>query len=338
MRPHDTTVNRRQVLAAFGWGVGGVVLLGAASACGGSGGGGAGSSYQGEVAVTHMETNISAVPFLVAAELGYYRDEGLELDLVSFPGGTDTVRGVSTMGLGMPATLPAFTAHQKGQRDLRLIAGCDNRARAVFLVPADSELHSIEQLRGKRIAASQPGSITTYFATRIAREVGLTPGQDVEILHVGGTTEAWTAMTQGLADVAWSFPPTSEVLISEGKARQLFDTSDYVTSWTDTTHWATQSFIDDHPDTIAAFLRAQQRAIDTISGDLETAAPAYARRGGISLEVARSVLRQAADGLDLAIDRAAVDEVIRAGGELGQLDPAAVDLDSVIVADFVEGV
>jgi NitT/TauT family transport system substrate-binding protein len=50
------------------------------------------------------------------------------------------------------------------------------------------------------------------------------------------------------------------------------------------------------------------------------------------------VLRQAADGLDLAIDRAAVDEVIRAGGGLGQLDPAAVDLDPVIVVDFVEGV
>lgn len=50
------------------------------------------------------------------------------------------------------------------------------------------------------------------------------------------------------------------------------------------------------------------------------------------------MLRQAADGLDLAIDRAAVDEVIRAGGELGQLDPAAVDLDPVVVADFVEGV
>lgn len=70
MSPHDTILNRRQVLTAFAWGAGGAVLLGAASACGGSGGGGAGSPYRGEVAVTHMETNISAVPFLVAAELG----------------------------------------------------------------------------------------------------------------------------------------------------------------------------------------------------------------------------------------------------------------------------
>lgn len=324
-------LNRRQLLQAFG----GMVLIGGVAGCGNdSAGGNGGTSYQGEVAVSHLDTNISATPFLVASELGIYRQEGLELELVSFPGGTDTVRGVATMGMGMPATLPAFTAYQKGQRDLRLVAGCDNRSRAVFLVPTDSPLRSIDDLRNKRIAVSRPGSITTYFANRIAREVGLTPGRDVEILHVGGTTESWTATTQGIADVSWSFPPTSEILVKQGKARVLFDSSDYVTSWTDTTHWATQSFIDESPDVLEAFLRAQRRAMDVIANDPQRAAPGYARRANIPEDVAVSVLEQASNGLSLQIDRAALREVIAAGHELGQIDPAALDVDSIIAADF----
>ncbi|MQA13261.1 MAG: PhnD/SsuA/transferrin family substrate-binding protein [Pseudonocardiaceae bacterium] len=333
MHSQQQQLNRRQLLRAFG----GMVVLGGVAGCGNDQEGADGAvSYEGEVAVSHLDTNISATPFLVASELGIYQQEGLKLELVSFPGGTDTVRGVATMGMGMPATLPAFTAYQKGQRELRLVAGCDNRSRAVFLVPADSPLRSIEDLRNKRIAVSRPGSITTYFANRIAREVGLTPGRDVEILHVGGTTESWTATTQGLADVSWSFPPTSEILINRGEARVLFDSSEYVTSWTDTTHWATQSFIDDSPEVLDAFLRAQRRAMDVIANDPARAAPAYARRANIPEQVAVSVLEQASNGLGLQIDRAALDEVIAAGRELGQLDPAALDVDAVIADGFVD--
>jgi NitT/TauT family transport system substrate-binding protein len=337
-------MNRRDVLRVFGL-AGGAVLIGGVAGCGddggtastgGAGGGGDGAvSYQGEAAVTHLEANISATHFLVAQALGLYEKEGLELELVSFPGGADAVRGVASIGFGMPATLAALTAFQRGQDDIRMIAGADNRARAVFLVPTDSEIQSIEDLAGKRIAVSQPGSITTYFANRIAREVGLTPGEDVEILNVGGAPDSWTAVSQGVADVAWGFPPSSEILISDGDARILFDSADYVTSWTDTSHWATESFIEESPDVLQAFLRVQQAAIDTITNDLDAAAPAYAERIDIPVEVARSTLTLAAEGLSLQIDRAAIQAVVDAGLELGQLQEG-LDLDTVIVPDFVE--
>ncbi|MHA6631632.1 ABC transporter substrate-binding protein [Pseudonocardia sichuanensis] len=340
MNLQSARMNRRKVLRVFGLG-GGAVVLGGLAGCGddggegASGGGGGGPLYLGEAAVTHLEANISATPFLVAQGLGIYEDHGLELELVSFPGGADAVRGVASIGFGMPATLATLTAYQKGQDDLRLIAGCDNRARAVFLVPAVSEIRTIEDLEGKRIAVSQPGSITTYFANRIARQVGLTPGEDVEILNVGGAPDAWTAVTQGVANVAWGFPPSSEILINDGAARVLFDSADYVTKWTDTSHWATESLIDESPDVLQAFLRAQQDAITAIKNDLDTAAPAYAERINIPLEVARSTLVLAGEGLSLEIDRDAIQAVIAAGIELGQVEEG-LDLDALIVSRFVE--
>jgi ABC-type nitrate/sulfonate/bicarbonate transport system substrate-binding protein len=339
-----TQMDRRKALQLFGF-AGGAVLLGGVAACGrGEGGGnGAGSSasagplsYKGEVAVPYLEPNISATAFLLASELGFYEEAGLELELVSFPGGTDTVRGVASMGLGMPATLSALTAYQKGQSDLRLVAGSDNRSRVVFLVPVDSDIESLDDLKGRRITTSQPGSITVYLANRIAAKAGLVPGKDLEIINTGGVPDSWTAVQQGLADVAWSLPPASEVLIRNGEARLLVDSNDFVDNWTDATHWATTSFIEQEPEVLQAFLRAQQKAIDTIANDLETAVAAYAKRVDVPEDLARSTLQLASDGLSLQIDRAAIEAVAAAGAELGQLDLGALDLDALIVSDFVD--
>jgi NitT/TauT family transport system substrate-binding protein len=184
-------MDRRRFLYVGGLGAGGAVLLGAAGACGGSSRAGGGGEFTGEVAVAHLKSIVAAAPFLIADELGYFSDEGLTLDMVSFPGGTDTVRGIASgIPFGMPATLPALIAHQKGQKNLRMLSGAVNVALTSFLVPADSEIQSADDLKGKKIAVSQPGSITTYFATRIVRLNGMTPGEDVEILNVGGPPDA----------------------------------------------------------------------------------------------------------------------------------------------------
>lgn len=329
-----TQLSRRNFLHAAGWGIGAAAVLGTGGCSGGSGGG---SGFSGEAAVAHLKAIINAAPFLVASELGHFQDEGLDLDLVSFPGGTDTIRGIASgIAFGMPATLPGLIAYQKGQRDIRLISGGFNEAVVNFIVPADSGIRGIGDLRGKKIAVSQPGSITTYFATRITTEQGLVPGEDVQILNVGGPPDAWTAAKQGVADVAWSALPLSESLISAGEARLLFKTSDYVSNWADNTYWTTQRFIDESPETLQAWLRAMQRAMTTIREDLDAAAPAYAAAADLEEEVARGALEQAGSAFSLEIDMAGIEENVRAGVDLGQLDAESLDLEQVIVTDFVD--
>lgn len=331
-------VSRREFMRAVGWGVGGTAILGlGATACSNGGSGDSDGRFSGDVAVAHLTAIINAAPFLVAAELGFFEDEGLDLEMVSFPGGTDTIRGIAAgMPFGMPATLPGLIAYQKGERDLRLISGGYNEAGVNFIVPSDSQIRGIDDLEGKKIAVSQPGSITTYFATRITTEQGLVPGETVEILNVGGPPDAWTAAEQGVADVAWSAPPFSESLISGGEARLLFETREFVPNWADNTYWTTQQFIDESPDTLEAWLRALQKAMTSIREDLDTAAPAYAAGAGIEEPVARAALEQSGPAFSLDIDMTGIEENVRAGVELEQLDADALDLEQIIVRDFVE--
>ncbi|MQA09867.1 MAG: PhnD/SsuA/transferrin family substrate-binding protein [Pseudonocardiaceae bacterium] len=327
-------IGRRDFLALTSKAVGGAAVLGVAGGCGQANSGSNGQ-YQGEVAVAHLDAIVAAAPFHIAAAFGYYQEAGLELSPVSFPGGTETIRGMATgMDFGMPATLPGLVAIQKGQKDLRLVAGAFNKPAVVFLVPANSDIQSIEDMANKKVAISQPGSITTYFANRIAREQGLTPGKDIQLLNVGGPPDAWTAAKQGVADVAWSNPPLSDKLIKSGEARLVFKTSDYVSSWADTSYWTTQPFIDDSPDVIKNWLKAHKRAMDLIKNDVDKAAEAYAKRVDLQPEVARQSLRDAADALNLTIDMAAIKENVKAGEEMDQLDPDSLDLDSVVAKDF----
>lgn len=331
-------MGRRGFLVMASRAAGGAAMLGFAGACsGGSEGSGGGGEdvYQGEVAVAHLKAIVGAAPFHIAAALGYYKEANLELEPVSFPGGTETIRGMATgMDFGMPATLPGLIAVQKGQQDLRLIAGAFNKPAVVFLVPADSKIREISDLANKKIAVSQPGSITTYFANRITKEQGLEPGKNVQILNVGGPPDAWTAAKQGVADVAWSNPPLSDKLVADGEARILFETSDFVDHWPDVSYWTTQPFIDESGDVLKRWLKAQEQAMETIKSDVDKAAEIYAKAVELDQEVAKTSLQDAADAFDLSIDMAGVEENLKAGGEMGQLDPKDFDLNKIVSEEF----
>lgn len=334
MKITNHRMGRRGFLSFSCKAVGGAAAIGVAGACGqGSPGGNGG--YGGEVAVTHLDAIVGAAPFHIASALGYYEEAELQLELVSFSGGTETIRGMTAgMDFGMAATLSGLVAVGKGQDDLRLIGGAFNKPAVVFLVPADSELRSVSDLENKKIGVSRPGSITNYFGARIAREQGLEPDQDVQIVNVGGPPDAWTAAKQGVVDVAWSNPPFSDELIDRGDARLLFRTSDFVDRWPDVTYWTTQPFIDDSPEILERWLEAQQRAMDTIKNDVDQAAEAYGKAVDLDPAVARTSLKEASEAFDLAIDMPGVEENLKAGGEMGQLDPDAFDLQSVVVDDF----
>jgi NitT/TauT family transport system substrate-binding protein len=325
-----TLLGRRDFVLATVRGAGGLVVAGLAVGC--DGGGSGSGSYRGDIAVSHLDAVISAAPFHVAAAFGYYTQAGLDVDLVSYAGGADTVRAIaSDSRFGMPATLAALTAYQKGESDLRLISGAYNAAEVVFVVPANSSVTSAADLAGKKVAVSQPGSITNYFANRMARKEGLEPGKNFSIVNVGDAPQAWTSAKQGVTDAAWSTLPLSTSLVAKGEARVVARAADYVPVWCDNTYWSTQKFIDDSPDVLRDWLGAQSKAMHAIRTEPAKAAAAYARRINVSPAVARQALDKAAPALTLSIDRRGIEENLTAGEQLKQLDPDKLDLDKVIV-------
>jgi NitT/TauT family transport system substrate-binding protein len=329
----------RRGFMKFSTAAGGAVFLGAAATgCAQAGTAGSGSSggagYSGDVAVTGLQSLVHSAPFFIAQSEGYYKDEGLTLEHIQFPGGLDTVRGIeSGIGFGTSATIPVFIGAEKGM-DVRIIGNFVTIASVDFVALSGSGIKTIEDVRGKKVAVSTPGSNSTYFAERTLREAGLTPGKDVELISVGSASDSWTAVSKGVVDVAWTSSPLLEKMEAEGGAQTIWRSRDYVTDWSDTCLVATGEFVDKNTDALKGWGRALKKGADLIASDPEKAAAAYATAIKSTPEVALKALQNAKDIFSLEFTDAQLAAVVAAGKEQGQLtkDP---DLKSIVMRDFL---
>jgi NitT/TauT family transport system substrate-binding protein len=332
-------LSRRDFIAGAGATAGGIALFGL-SACGkadqGAGGGQSDTgTYKGQQAVPHLDEIISASTFKIADAMGYFEDAKLQVKSVSFPGGADVVRALQTkMAFGQAATIPLIIAHEKGLKDFRLLSGSYYDPEVVFLVKKGSPLKSPKDLKGKKVGVSEPGSNSTYFATKMIEDAGLKPSEDVKIVSIGGPAEASTAVDQGVIDVGWSTAPLSTKEIKAGKKQMFMEASKIEPTWVSTGLATRQPFIESNPKILKRWVGAVQKSMDLIHNNPKKAGEVWGKSIEIDPEIATAALEQYKDAFKLTIDRDALEANVRAGKELGQLqgDP---DLDQIIYDKFL---
>lgn len=315
---------------------GGTLFLGGLTACsqdsGGSGGGKKG--YSGDVAITGLASLIHSAPFFIAQAEGYYEEEGLTLEHIQFPGGLDTVRGIEAgIGFGTSSTIPVFIAAEKGM-DVKILGNVYTAASVDFIALPDSPVTSIEDVRGKKVAVSTPGSNSSYFADRTLRAAGLVPGKDVELISVGSASDSWTAVSQKVVDVAWTASPLSEKIASESGAKVIWRSRDYVTDWSDTCLVATGSFIDENTEALKGWGRALKKAMDLITNDLEKAADVYGKAIKYEHKVALEALKNSQTFYSLDFTDAQLAAVVAAGKEQGQITKEP-DMNAIVMRNFL---
>lgn len=297
------TFSRRDFMRFSGLG-GGVVVLGAAGcsssggpSSSGSGSGGSGkSSFKGTSAITLLKEISAGAPFLIADSLGLYRERGLTINQLDVPGGTDTIRELTTGGsaFGMPNVLSLVVAFQKQAPELRIVSGLSNQATVVFIAPADSPVSSIKDLSGRSVAVAAPATLTEFFAREQTANI-----PNVKIVNIGGPADAWNAAIQRLTDVAWSIPPLSTKLINSGKARLVWSTSDFEKQWVDNVIITTKDIIDHDEAAVRAYVEATGKACDLINNDPERAAGIWAKTIDLDTKIALQALNDGTFGTGL---------------------------------------
>jgi NitT/TauT family transport system substrate-binding protein len=132
----------------------------------------------------------------VAQEGGFFRKQGLEVELVNATSGATAVRTLLSGDAQFAQTAgPAvLESDLQGSANL-IIAGLLNTLNYQFVT--SKEIRRPDQLRGKTVAINRLGS-SSDFATRYALErYGLTPGKDVTIVEIGNEQQRFSALTEG---------------------------------------------------------------------------------------------------------------------------------------------
>ncbi len=164
---------------------------------------------------------------------------------------------------------------------------------AAILVPAGSSISSVEELKGKHIAATK-GTDPYFFLLQTLEEHGLTLDDVVveNLQHADGKA----AIEAGAVD-AWSgLDPLLSTSVANGASKIIYDNIDF-NSYGFLN--ATEDFIENHADLAQLVVNAYEKARAWAEGNPEETAQILADVAGIDIEIATAVI---ADRTNLAVD------------------------------------
>jgi NitT/TauT family transport system substrate-binding protein len=166
------------------------------------------------------------LPLTIAERKGYFKDEGLDAQIVDFPGGAkalqamvggsaDVVSGAYEHTINMQAKGQHIVAIALEGRYNGIVIGLTKTKAASYKSPRD--------LKGYKFGVTAPGSSTHMAVQNLLVKNGLKP-DDVAAIGVGAGAGAVAAMKKGELDGISNLDPVITKLEADGDIRVVVDT------------------------------------------------------------------------------------------------------------------
>jgi len=174
------------------------------------------NSFAQEIFVAHPALTFGDIPYYIAKEKNFYRDEGFQVKDLYIRGGVTASQALQAgsvhftlaLGTGARAALSGMTIKA-------IMVYCDKPFHFLY-GRQDLGVRTAADLKGKRIAVTGLGS-TTYYATRkVVERLGLDADRDVRILSVG---DIWPALAGGAVEAGLIRPPFTHMADKMGMVR-----------------------------------------------------------------------------------------------------------------------
>lgn len=220
-----------------------------------------------KVRLNEVAHSIFYAPQYVAIEKGYFKDEGIDLELVTGFGADKTMTAVLSgeADIGFMGAEASVYAYQEGANDVVVnFAQLTQRAGNFLVAREKMPDFSWKDLNGKEVLGGRAGGMPEMVFEYILKQHDMTPKKDVVIeqgIDFGSTAAAFKS---GRGDYTVEFEPAATALETEGAGyvvASLGVDSGYVPY---TSYSAKESFIKKHPETIQKFTNALQKGMDDV--------------------------------------------------------------------------
>jgi NitT/TauT family transport system substrate-binding protein len=203
----------------------------------------------------------TTMPFFVARERGFFRDEGLDVELIVMQA-IQTIQ--ATMGNSTQfasATGSAVSSAVSGA-DIRVILAVTDQPSFDLIVQPN--ITSVQQLRGKKIGSGGVGSLAEILARRILLAHNVRP-DEVAILATGPSHMTYLSLKAKVIDAAPLQMPLTFTAQDEG-FRKLVSAADVYRSVQGGLA-TTRALLTEQPEMVTKVVRAMMRAIRLIKSD-----------------------------------------------------------------------
>ena len=208
--------------------------------------------------VTH---SVFYAPQYAAMKLGYFADEGLDIELTN-GGGADKVMtavltGQSDIGLAGPEA--CIYVHNQGKEDAPVVFAQLTKRDGSFLMGRTDEDFTWESLRGKTVIGGRKGGVPEMTLEYVMKQNGVIPHVDAAVDTSVQFNMMAGAFSGGSGDYVALFEPTATEMEQSGKGYILCSIGQESGEIPYTAYFAAPSYRDAHEDVIRGFTNAVAR-------------------------------------------------------------------------------
>ena len=222
-----------------------------------------------------VHTAVIGAADVIAIRQGFYKQEGLDVEWRRFALGKDGRDAMiaGALDVNATATTPFIVGLEKGVPYTAIAVNSLFCGTNHVVVLKSSDINSIGQLKGKRVALPK-GTVTEHvFLSKIAPAYGLKKG-DYEVANIPDSKDRIPSLLAKAVDAAALGDPFVAAAENEGLIRSIenyckYDTLPFILT-------ATNKIIKERPEAVVAYLRGWLRAVKLLKEQPEKAATIYA--------------------------------------------------------------
>jgi NitT/TauT family transport system substrate-binding protein len=239
-------------------------------------------SAGGKIIIGVPTTSMSMLPVFLAQDKGFFREEGIEPQLV-YVGGRLQVPALAAGEVDYSASAETVLRAAAQGLPLKVVIYMNSRM-AVSLVAAP-EVKTIAGLKGRSIGVTSIGGSLDYAAREILAKNGLNPERDARFVGLA-QSEQMLALSSGSIQAAMLTPPFDSMMEKKGFRRLVFvgDVLDYPQGGLATT----DKKIQENPAQVKRVLRSMLKSLVRIRQDRDEIIGYIAKRWKMDPEFATS--------------------------------------------------
>ena len=214
------------------------------------------------------------MPLTLANQLGYFKDEGLSVDIQDLKGGADALQAMIGGSTDLTTGFYEHTIRTQTQgKSIEMITVFDLYPGLVMFVgKAHSEAKDIKDLANLKIGITSAGSSTDEMVRYLFKKNGMDPA-GAQTVAVGSGGPAVTALKNGIVDALVTVEPAASTIEKSGDGTVLYDTrteqgtrSVFGGAWPAGGFYVTTDVASQNPRTMQALARIGVKTLQYIHG------------------------------------------------------------------------
>jgi sulfonate transport system substrate-binding protein len=216
-------------------------------------------------------------------------EHGVDVKWTEFPGGPQLLEGlnVGSVDFGVTGETPPVFAQAAGADLLYVAHEPPAPTGEAILVPKDSPIKSVAELKGKKVALNK-GSNVHYLLVRALEDAGLKYG-DITPVYLP-PADARAAFERGSVDAWVIWDPFQSAAEKQLQARTLRDGSGLVDNHQ--FYLATRTYAEKNPQVIGVLVEEIRGVGEWVKGNLDEATSQVAPLIGLSPEITRQAVER----------------------------------------------